>query len=225
MNEIRWERSGQSSGDNFVLKILKRQVLVGLAFFFVCTGALHAKVAVVLGDSLSEGYGVAKESSYPVLLEKQLQIKDPTWKVINSSISGSTSASAVGRWKWVKQQKPDLVILALGANDGLRGLQPKEMEKNLDQVLGLISTEKDFHGKILLAGIMVPPNYGKKYSEEFRSVYPRLAKKHKVIFVPFILKDVAGHSELNLADGIHPNEKGHRLIFETLWKSLQGELK
>lgn len=196
-------------------------MFLGVAVF---ASAANALTMVVLGDSLSEGYGVAREAAYPALLEAKLKEKDSHAKVINSSISGSTTASALARWKWVRGEKPEIVLLALGSNDGLRGMKPAEIEKHLSQVIEAIQSDKSGKTKIMLAGLMMPPNYGEKYFREFKAIYPRLAKKYKITLVPFILKDVAGHAELNLADGMHPNEKGHRLIFETVWKSLQGVL-
>lgn len=177
-----------------------------------------SKNFVVLGDSLTEGYGVAKDSAFPALLEKKL---GSPWKVIAAGISGSTSASALSRMKWQLKAKPDVVLLALGSNDALRGLKPEETEKNLAEAIEFAQKEKV---SVLLAGLMAPPNYGKEYSEKFKSVFVNLEKKYKIKRMPFLLEGVAGESKMNLPDGIHPNEKGHAHIAEQLSVFLKGIL-
>jgi acyl-CoA thioesterase-1 len=172
----------------------------------------QVKTILVLGDSVSEGYGVAKKDSYPSLLEKKLKEKHNV-KVINSSISGSTSASAPGRLKWALRNKPDILILALGGNDGLRGIQPEATFNNLDKTIQLA---KKNNIKILLAGMVMPFNYGKEYRKEFSGTFSKLAKKHKLEFMPFLLKDVGGNKDLNLPDGIHPNEKGYKIVVKNI---------
>lgn len=179
------------------------------------------KKLLILGDSLSEGYGVARDASYASLLEKKLQQNKKNWKVINASISGSTTASAVGRLKWQLKNKPDLLILALGANDGLRGTAVTETQKNLDQALELAKKEKL---KTILFGMKMPPNYGEKYTKDFEQMYVELAKRHQVKLVPFFLEGVAGLPEMNQADGIHPNEKGHQKLSENVYRGIEAEL-
>lgn len=178
---------------------------------------------VILGDSISEGYGVAKESAYPSLLEKKIKAKTvgAQWTVINASISGSTTASALSRFKWQLRQKPELVVVALGANDGLRGLSVSVTETNLVKVLELARDQKI---QVVLCGMRMPPNYGKTYTEDFRSLFPKLAQKFKLTFIPFLLDQVAGRPELNLADGIHPNEKGHEIVAENVYQAIKGLL-
>ncbi|MFZ4403694.1 MAG: arylesterase [Pseudobdellovibrionaceae bacterium] len=183
-----------------------------------------AKVLLVLGDSLTEGYGVAQESAFPFLLEKKLNqfySNASSWKIINSGISGSTTASAPSRVKWVMRSKPDALLLILGANDGLRGLKVNESEKNLAQAIEFLQKEKI---KVILGGLYMPPNYGQKYTTDFKNMYQRLAKKYQLILVPFILDNVAGRSEYNQKDGIHPNEKGHEVIAENIFKVIKGKL-
>lgn len=177
---------------------------------------------VVLGDSLTEGYGVSKESAFPALLEKKLNTTaEKKWTVINSGVSGSTTASGISRMKWLFKSKPHVVLLVLGANDGLRGLKPAESEKNLATAIEYAQKEKV---KVILGGLYMPPNYGKEYTTEFRQMYERLAKKYKLVFIPFILDKVAGDPKYNLADGIHPNEEGHKIIAEHIFQSLKGSL-
>lgn len=175
---------------------------------------------VIVGDSLTEGYGVAKDKAYPSLLEKKLKDSKLNWEVVNSGISGSTTASAISRIKWVMKSKPNLIMLALGANDGLRGLKPEESKKNLQEAIALIKKEKI---PMILAGMMMPPNYGEEYRKAFKTIYSDLAKANDVMFIPFLLEGVGGDPKLNLADGIHPNEKGHTLVAEHVFKSIKWD--
>ncbi|QDK36428.1 arylesterase [Bdellovibrio sp. NC01] len=182
----------------------------------------NPKKLVVLGDSLSEGYGVAKEAAYPAVLEKKLhEAGKKEWTVINAGVSGSTTASAISRMKWIFKSKPDVVLLALGANDGLRGLKVEESEKHLGEAIEYAQSQKV---RVILGGLYMPPNYGKDYSDKFKKMYESLAKKYKVTFIPFILDKVAGNPKYNLADGIHPNEEGHKIVAENIFAVLKGEL-
>ena len=183
--------------------------------------AAAPKKIVVIGDSLTEGYGVAHDHAYPALLQKKIDQAGKNWMVINSGISGSTSASAASRVTWHLKQKPDLILIALGANDGLRGTPAKSIEQNLSEALALC---KKAGVKVILAGILLPPNYGAEYTRQFAAIFPALAKKQGVPLIPFLLENVAGNKDLNQGDGIHPNEKGHAIIAETVFRALQKEL-
>jgi len=177
---------------------------------------------VIIGDSLTEGYGVESSQSYPARLENKLKALGKNWKVINHGISGSTSASAPSRVKWVLKNPPQIVILALGANDGLRALKPEATEKNLETA---ILTLKEKKVRVFLSAMKVPPNYeGGDYIKKFESLYARLAKKHEIVLIPFLLENVAGRADLNLSDGIHPNVKGHEIVSENLLKAIVGYL-
>jgi len=180
-----------------------------------------AKTLLILGDSLTEGLGVAKEKAYPALVEKKLKAAGKDITVINGGNSGSTTASGPSRLRWHLKAKPDALLLALGANDGLRGLDLTESEKNLSQTIALAQEKKL---KVILAGMKVPPNYGKEYSDRFEKMFETLAKQHKVPLIPFLLKDVGGVRSLNQADGIHPNEKGHEIIAETVFEEVKKRL-
>ena len=180
--------------------------------------ALAQTLIVVLGDSLTEGFGVAKEEAYPHLLEKELQRKGHSVKVINAGISGSTSASAPSRLRWYIKAHPKIVILALGGNDGLRGLSVKHMKKNLSKTIELAQSEKIL---ILLAGMQIPQNYGTEYTESFRNAFHELAQQYQLQMIPFLLKEVGGVSSLNQDDGIHPNPEGHQIIFRTVLEYLE----
>ncbi len=190
-------------------------------FLTPCLAEVKKKRMVVIGDSLTEGYGVSKETAFPAVLEKKLLENKKNWSVINSGISGSTSASGLSRLKWQLKSKPDLILIALGANDGLRGFKPEVTEKNLSEILELAKAEKI---KAILCGMMMPPNYGAKYQKEFSEVYPRLAKKYNVPLIEFFLRGVAGQPEYNLEDGIHPNEKGHQKIAENIFREIGKNL-
>lgn len=179
------------------------------------------KKLLVLGDSLTEGYGIAQAAAYPALLEKKIKASGKNWVVINAGISGSTTASGPGRLKWQLKSKPDLMILALGANDGLRGLDVKATEKNLSDTIEIAKKEKI---QVILAGMLLPPNYGEDYRKKFENIYLNLAKKYQLKKIPFLLEGVAGKPELNLADGIHPNEKGHQIISEVIYKNIKDLL-
>lgn len=171
-----------------------------------------------MGDSLTEGYRLAKEEAYPFLMEQEFKKKHPDIKIINGGISGSTSASAPKRLEWYLRAKPDIMILALGANDGLRGLKVEDTQKNLELV---ITSAKKLGITIILAGMRMPPNYGKDYTQKFDAMFPALAKKHDLKLIPFILEDVAAKPALNLPDGIHPNPDGHKVIAKNVMKYLE----
>jgi acyl-CoA thioesterase-1 len=201
----------------FVRKTLSFVIVIFCIISF--SGFAFAQtLIVVLGDSLTEGFGVAKEEAYPHLLEKELQRKGHSVKVINAGISGSTSASGPSRLRWYIKTHPDIVILALGGNDGLRGLTVKHMKKNLSKAIELAQAEKIL---ILLAGMQIPQNYGTEYTESFRNAFHELAKQYQLQMIPFLLKEVGGVSSLNQADGIHPNPEGHQIIVQTVMEYLE----
>jgi len=166
-----------------------------------------------LGDSLTEGYGVDPAAAFPAVLEKNLNSKGFAVSIANGGLSGSTSAGAVSRLKWHLRNKPKILILALGANDGLRGIQSAATEKNLAEVIAFAQGE---HIQVLLAGMRLPPNYGDKYPDDFQKMYQTLARKYHLPLMGFLLEDVAARPELNQPDGIHPNEKGHRIIAKNI---------
>jgi acyl-CoA thioesterase-1 len=180
-----------------------------------------------LGDSLTEGYGVARPKTFPSLVTDQLNKRFVVRRMgkrvepIYGGISGSTSASAPSRLKWFLKAKPHLLFLAMGANDGLRGLPVSELEKNLSATIELAQQEGI---DVILAGMKLPPNYGLKNVKEFEAVYPRLAKKYSIPLVPFLLEGVGGETKLNQADGIHPNEAGHSRMADLIFPHLEKAL-
>jgi acyl-CoA thioesterase-1 len=167
--------------------------------------AAEPPVVVAFGDSLTAGYGVADRESFPARLSQALAARGIAARVINAGVSGDTSAGGRARLDWMLADRPDMAIVELGANDGLRGLEPATTYGNLDAIL----TRLDAAGvAVLLAGMLAPPNLGAEYGDAFNAVYPRLAAKHDVVFYPFFLDGVAARPRLNQADGIHPNAAG-----------------
>ena len=198
--------------------LILRLLLIIVGIIFLSGIAFAQTLIVALGDSLTEGFGVSREEAYPYLLEKALLRKGYVVKVINAGISGSTSASAYSRLKWYIRTKPDIVILALGGNDGLRGLSVEHMKKNLSKSIELAQSEKIL---VLLAGMQIPLNYGTEYTESFRNSFHELAKNYKLPMIPFLLKEVGGVSSLNQPDGIHPTPEGHRIITRNVLEYLE----
>ena len=201
---------------------MKKFILILLFFSFQFLGAKDLTI-LFLGDSLTEGLGVNKEQAYPSLVEKKFNTTlDKKIKVINGGVSGSTTSDAQARLKWYLRSKPDYVFIALGANDGLRGLNLNQSQKNLENI---IETAKKANAKVLLAGMLIPPNYGPNYSKQFKNMFLKLKKKYQLKFMPFLLLDVAGVKSLNQGDGIHPNEKGHKIIAKNVYEFLKVTLK
>lgn len=182
---------------------------------------VSAKTLVIVGDSITEGYGVAKDEAYPALLQKKLKAAGKDWTIVNSGVSGSTSASALSRVKWALKSKPDALMIALGGNDGLRGLSTEAMEKNLKSA---VKAAKDAKVKVFLAGIQMPPNFGKEYTDRFKAVFPKVAKDEKIELLPFLIEGVGGESKYNLEDRIHPNEAGHKIVAEHVFQFLKEKL-
>jgi acyl-CoA thioesterase I len=186
-------------------------IAVMMSFNLYPASAKDAIKIVAFGDSLSAGYGVAPEESFPAQLEKKLRQRGHNVTVANAGVSGDTTAGGKARLAWVLQGNPDIVIVELGANDALRGLPPANAHANLDAILQSLHEKKI---KILLAGMKAPPNLGMEYSQQFNSIYPALAKKYDVPLYPFFLDKVAGNPSLNLGDSLHPNAKGIAIIVE-----------
>ena len=172
---------------------------------------------VFLGDSLTAGLGLEPEQSIPSLIEARLKAEGYDYAVVNAGVSGDTSAGGLRRLDWSLDGPVELLIIELGANDGLRGLPIAEMKRNLSQI---IAAAKQRGIRVMLTGMEAPPNYGAAYTSEFRQVFPDLAKEHGVDFVPFFLEGVAGDPALNQRDGIHPNPEGARVVERLLWKAI-----
>jgi len=180
------------------------------------------RTLVFLGDSLTAGYGLTRSEAFPSLIEARLRTEGRGWRVVNAGVSGDTSAGAKARLDHVLRQQPALVFLCIGSNDGLRGLPVAELEKNLRAIL---DRTRASGVRVVLAGAMLPENYGPDYREAFRKLYPRLAKEYRVPFLPFLLEGVAMDPALNQEDGIHPNAEGARRVADRVWRFLAPELK
>ncbi len=182
------------------------------------------KVILFYGDSLTAGYGLSPEEAFPALVEKKLNQEKKIARVVNAGLSGETSAGGLNRLDWVIRQHIDIFVLELGANDGLRGLPLDETKKNLQLIIDKVKA-KFPNAKIVIAGMMVPPNMGPEYTANFRKIFPELAKKNNATLIPFLLQDVAGNEKLNLNDGIHPNPDGHKIVAENVVKVLEPLIK
>ena len=184
------------------------------AWVLIASPAWAEQVNIIaIGDSLTAGYGLAQSESFPAQLQAALRAGGKKVKIINSGVSGDTSAGGRARLEWALSLKPDAVILELGANDGLRGLDPRQTEANLGQMIADIQKQAL---PILLTGMRAPPNLGQQYGTEFKNLFRRLAKKHRLLFYPFFLEGVAAVPALNQADGIHPNAAGVREIVKRI---------
>ena len=177
---------------------------------------------VFLGDSLTAGLGLDAPLSFPSLIQQRLDERGLPFTVVNAGVSGDTSAGGLRRLEWSLQGNPRVLIVALGGNDGLRGLPPDELKKNLAAII-----EAGQHAglQVILAGMEAPPNNGPDYTARFRRVYPELAKTYDIPLIPFLLQGVAGDPALNQADGIHPNQEGARRVADTVWSALEPVLK
>ena len=177
---------------------------------------------VFLGDSLTAGLGLAADRSFPSLIGKKLKERGLDYDVINAGVSGDTSAGGVRRLDWSLEGDVRMLIVALGGNDALRGLPPREMKKNLAAILDRARERKV---PVILAGMEAPPNNGPDYTREFRDVYSELAAEYKVRLIPFLLDGVAGDRSLNQPDGIHPNVRGAEIVADLVWKELEPALR
>jgi acyl-CoA thioesterase-1 len=175
---------------------------------------LAARTIVAMGDSLTEGWGVEEGLAYPARLEARLRSEGYDVRVINAGVSGETSSGARSRVEWVLTLQPDVVILETGANDGFRGIDPAVIEDNVDAIVAQLQAGG---ATVVLAGMQIVRNLGRPYTEAFASLYPRVASARGAILIPFFLEGVAAMPALNLADGIHPNAEGYRVVAETVY--------
>ncbi len=205
-------RYGKAAG--FVNDLVALLVLGAVTFVF--SGATMAADEVrilVLGDSLSSGHGLLRADAFPSQLERTLLKRGIIAKVTNAGVSGDTSAGGLSRLDWTLSEGFDAAIIELGANDGLRGLEPKETLKNLDAIVGKL---KQKNIAVLLTGMQAPPNLGAEYGKEFASIFPHLATKYNIVFYPFFLEGVAAVDDLNQKDNIHPNSEGVGVIIKNI---------
>ncbi len=199
-----------------------KKIILILILLNLLTANAKENTILFLGDSLTEGLGVSKENAFPKLVENMIQTElNKSITVINGGVGGSTTSDGLARLKWYLKKRPYLVFLALGTNDGLRGLNLEQSQENLEEI---ISYAQKSNAKVLLAGMILPPNYGPEYTESFNKMYQEIKVKYKLKSMPFLLDGVAGHKEFNQKDGIHPNEKGHAYIAKKVFEFIKEDL-
>lgn len=183
------------------------------------------KTILFFGDSLTAGYGLEDSNdAYPAVVQSKIDGEGLDYTVVNSGVSGETSSGGLSRIEWVLNQKVDVFVLELGANDGLRGISLKETHQNLQAIIDKVRQAYP-EAKIILAGMQLPPNLGQDYTSEFKTMFDELAVKNDLTLIPFLLKDVGGIPELNLADGIHPNIDGQKIVANNVWEVLEPLIK
>lgn len=189
--------------------------LMSLSLF----AAEPVRTAVFFGDSLTAGYGLGNPGAdaYPALIQKKIESAGLAWRVVNAGLSGETSAGGLRRVDWVLRQPADLFVLALGANDGLRGVPPAVTRDNLQQIVDRVRTKYPA-ARIVVAGMQMPPSLGPDFARQFAELFPAVAEKNGATFLPFLLEGVGGVEALNQGDRIHPNPAGHARIAETVWQ-------
>lgn len=181
------------------------------------------KTILFFGNSLTAGMGLDPDVAFPALIQEKIDSLSLDYLVINSGLSGETTASGKNRLNWVLNQEIDVFILELGANDGLRGISLEETKKNLQMIIDKV---KEYNPQVIivLAGMQIPPNLGIDYTNEFQGIFPDLATKNQISLIPFLLQDVAGDADLNQQDGIHPTKEGHKIVAENVWEVLKNSL-
>ena len=206
-------------------------IALGLSLFLSAGGLPEARAAesaaksiVFLGDSLTAGFGVQPTEAFPALVAEKIRAAALPFEVQNAGLSGDTSAGGLRRIDWLLQRPIDILVIELGANDGLRGLDLKSMKENLQAIIDKAKA-KNPTVKIVLAGMQVPPNLGADYGAGFQRVFAELARENNTTLIPFLLEGVGGHRELNQADLIHPSPAGHRIIAELVWHTLEPILR
>ncbi|SFC19393.1 acyl-CoA thioesterase-1 [Marinospirillum celere] len=207
-----------------MLVILKKSglyscLLALLLVFSLPAASDEKKTLLILGDSLSAAYNIPESSGWVSLLEERMHSQTPEWQVVNASISGETTSGGLTRLPdLLRQYQPEIVLLELAGNDGLRGLPPQRITSNLQQMIDL---SQEAGAQVLLAGILLPPNYGRRYLDEFEKIFPSLAEGNQLPLIPFLLKGVADQPELMQEDAIHPTAEAQPVILETVWEELQ----
>ncbi|TFV94693.1 arylesterase [Algoriphagus kandeliae] len=172
------------------------------------------------GNSLTAGYGIDKEDAFAGLVQQRIDSLGLDYRVINGGLSGETTAGGLSRLDWFLEDEPAIFVLELGGNDGLRGILLSETKSNLEKIIDKVRSKYP-NTHIILAGMQIPPNMGQEYTDEFKEIYPQVAKEKNVTLIPFLLEGVAGDPALNLPDGIHPTEEGHQIVFETVWPFIE----
>ncbi len=193
-------------------------------WLFLCAAAPAVRTILFLGDSITAGYGVDPSEAYPAIIEDKIKAEGWPFKVINAGLSGDTSAGGLSRLDWLLRNRVDVLVLELGANDGLRGLPIENTRKNLQAIIDR-TRQRYPQVKIIIAGMKMPPNWGEDYSHQFEKMFSDLAKKNKAALVPFVLEGVGGVAKLNQPDAIHPTAEGHKRVAANVWKVLEPVMK
>lgn len=201
-------------------------ILVILAGCLSLTAGVAAEQNTLLfiGDSLTAGYGLDPDESYPALVQKKIETAGLPWRVVNAGLSGDTTAGGLRRLDWILRQKVNLIVIELGANDGLRGIAPEVTKDNLRKIIERIRRTTP-ETAIVLAGMQVPANLGPEHTKQFAAIYPALAKECSVALIPFLLEGVGGHPELNQTDGIHPTAEGQAILAANVWAVIEPLLR
>lgn len=196
--------------------------VLALAGLARAAGNPAEKTLVFFGDSLTAGYGLADPAAeaYPALIQARIRAAGLPWRVVNAGLSGETTAGGLRRLDWTLRTPPDLFVLALGANDGLRGISPALMRANLEEMIDRVRRRRP-DARVVLAGMQMPPELGPEHAAAFARVFPEVAKKTGATLIPFLLEGVGGVAELNQGDRIHPNPAGHAVMAETVWRILR----
>lgn len=183
-------------------------------------GAAEVKTIVFFGDSLTAGYGLDPDDAYPALIQKKIADAGLPWRVVNAGLSGETTAGGLRRLDWILKQRVDIFVIALGGNDGLRGIPPESSRTNLEAMIERVRTRYP-QAKTVLAGMQLPTNLGPEHTRRFAAMYPELAKASNTLLIPFLLDRVGGVPDLNLPDGIHPTAEGHEIVADNVWQVLK----
>jgi len=191
-------------------------VILAGCLSFTLGVAAEPKTLLFIGDSLTAGYGLDPDEAYPALVQKKIEAAGLPWRVVNAGLSGDTTAGGLRRLDWILRQKVSLIVIELGANDGLRGIAPEVTQANLKKIIERIRRSVP-EAAIVLAGMQVPANLGPEHTKQFAAIYPALAKECGVALIPFLLEGVGGHPELNQADGIHPTAEGQAILAANVW--------
>jgi len=207
----------------------RRKIMELLAFGCLSVLGLAAaapapKIVLFLGNSITAGYGLDPSQAFPARIQEKIDAKGWNFKVVNAGQSGDTSAGGLSRLDWLLRNRFDVLVLELGANDGLRGVPAEVTKKSLQTIIDR-TKEKYPTAKIVIAGMKVPPNMGRDYGRRFESIFPDLAKRNNASLIPFILEGIGGVRELNLPDGMHPTAKGHEIAAANVWKVLEPILR
>lgn len=192
-----------------------------LALFLLCCAApAFGGTILFLGDSLTAGLGVEQSQAFPALIQEKIREKNLPFEVVNAGLSGDTTAGGLSRLDWILQKPIDILVLELGANDGLRGLPVSTMKSNLQRIIDRVKA-KNPQVKIVIAGMEIPPNFGADYATDFRAAFAQLAQANHAALIPFLLEGVGGHIDLNQPDQIHPTAAGHKIVAENVWRILE----